>query len=156
MRSIHKPLVLCLLTANQSWGTSTMVFSKTNQVLPNLKLIFFKVILKDLNNFAIPWFFYRQMWVKLFMGDYNLNNIVIYFFKNCTYSYWGKKHLQFFKNWTYILHNKNIFVQDLMKTLLDSQIELNPIYEDCRFFVLFITCYFKLFFEPFKLHNYKL
>jgi len=34
-------------------GTSTMVFSKTNQVLSNLKWINFKVLLKDLNNFAV-------------------------------------------------------------------------------------------------------
>jgi hypothetical protein len=37
------------------------------------------------------------MWVKLFMGGYNLNNIAKVFFKKLHVINWGKQNLQFFK-----------------------------------------------------------
>jgi len=60
------------------------------------------------------------MWVKLLMGDYNLNNTQKVFLKIIHNHIEEKQNLQFFKNWTYILHNKNIFVKNLMKVFLNS------------------------------------
>jgi hypothetical protein len=47
------------------------------------------------------------MWLKLFVDDYHLNNIVEV--KN---NHIGEnKNLQFFKNWTHVLCNENNFVK---------------------------------------------
>jgi hypothetical protein len=108
-----------------------MVFPPTIYIY-NLKSYFLKVILKYSNNFATLQLFYRLIWVKLLMGDNNSNNITILFFL-FTKPYWRKhKNLKFFKIWKYILHNKNIFVKDLMNLHIWIHIEFNPIYEYYR------------------------
>jgi hypothetical protein len=58
-----------------------------------------------------------------------------------------------FEEWTYILHNKNNIVEDLMKTFSDShciESHLQKLYANLNenefVIFLFITFYFRLFF----------
>jgi len=154
----------CQFKGGGRGGYKQWFFSKTSFFTQIFKWYFFKIILKDLNNFATPWFYYKQIWVKLLMGTIIWITSQNFRKKTCTKSYRGKQKLQFLKNWTYILHNKNIFVKYLMKTLLNSHwiqshiwiLLMNLHNKRFVYFFLFITCYFKFFLEPFILHNYKL
>jgi hypothetical protein len=86
--------------------------------------------LKDLNKFPIPELFYSQMWLNLFMDDCELNNIAKMKIKSFVLSHIGEnKDLYILKKWTYILHNENNIVKDLMKDFL-IHIGLNHIYKD--------------------------
>jgi len=57
----------------------------------------------------------------------------------------GKKKLEIIKNWTYILHNENNFVKDLMDALLNSYWFI-PIYEDC-WLIRLLNCWIVIFLD---------
>jgi hypothetical protein len=66
-----------------------MIFLKKIKFI-NLKLIIFKVLLKDFNFFG---------WLQF---EYITNG-----FLKILHNHIEEKDLKFLKNWTYILHNKN-------------------------------------------------